>query len=155
MKRWQSLKEPAVGLNMTPLIDMVFILLVFFVVNTSFVKNIDAPQAAIDSDGPYLGGIALKVPGFIMAHDLIAILRRPPPYPRLLKRRGIEGYALVEFTVTEQGLVQDPVIVESHPHEDFGKSVMRSVRYWRFKPYRIDDQPVAVRARQGIDFTME
>jgi biopolymer transport protein ExbD len=39
MKRWQSLKEPAVGLNMTPLIDMVFILLVFFVVNTSFVKE--------------------------------------------------------------------------------------------------------------------
>lgn len=39
MKRWKSLKEPAVGLNMTPLIDMVFILLVFFVVNTSFVKE--------------------------------------------------------------------------------------------------------------------
>jgi biopolymer transport protein ExbD len=39
MKRRQSLKEPAVGLNMTPLIDMVFILLVFFVVNTSFVKE--------------------------------------------------------------------------------------------------------------------
>jgi protein TonB len=117
--------------------------------------KIDAPQAAIDSDGPYLGGIALKVPGFIMAHDLVAILRRPPPYPRLLKRRGIEGYALVEFTVTAQGLVQDPVIIESHPHEGFGKSVMRTVRYWKFKPYRIDDQPVAVRARQGIDFTME
>jgi biopolymer transport protein ExbD len=39
MKRWRSFKESAVGLNMTPLIDMVFILLVFFVVNTSFVKE--------------------------------------------------------------------------------------------------------------------
>ena len=39
MKRWRSFKEPAVGLNMTPLIDMVFIMLVFFVVNTSFVKE--------------------------------------------------------------------------------------------------------------------
>jgi protein TonB len=117
--------------------------------------KIDAPQAAIDLDGPYLGGIALKVPGFVMAHDLIAVLRRAPPFPRLLKRKGIEGYALVEFTVTEKGLVQDPVIIESHPHEDFGKSVMRTVRYWKFKPYRIDDKPVAVRARQGIDFTLE
>jgi biopolymer transport protein ExbD len=49
MKRWKSLKEPAVGLNMTPLIDMVFILLVFFVVNTSFVKEtgveIERPSA--------------------------------------------------------------------------------------------------------------
>lgn len=117
--------------------------------------KIDAPYATIDSDGPYLGGISSKAPGFIMAHDLIAVLRRSPPYPRLLKRRGIEGYVLVEFTVTEQGLVQDPVIIESRPHEDFGQSVIKTVRYWKFKPYRLDGKPVAVRARQGIDFTME
>jgi protein TonB len=117
--------------------------------------KIDAPQATIDSDGPYLGGMSLNVPGFVMAHDLIAVLRRSPPYPRLLKRRGIEGYVLVEFTVTEQGLVKDPVIIESRPHEDFGKSVIRTVRYWKFKPYRFNDKPIAVRARQGIDFTME
>ena len=117
--------------------------------------KINAPQATIDSDGPYLGGISSTVPGFIMAHDLIAVLRRSPPYPRLLKRRGIEGYVLVEFTVTERGLVQDPVIIESHPHEDFGKSVIRTVRHWKFKPYRLDGKPVAMRARQGIDFKME
>ncbi len=117
--------------------------------------KIDAPHATIDTDGPYLGGISTKAPGFIMAHDLIAVLRRSPPYPRLLKRRGIEGYVLVEFTVTEQGLVQDPVIVESRPHDDFGKSVIRTVRYWKFKPYRLEGKPVAVRVRQGIDFTME
>lgn len=49
MTRRQTLKEPAIGLNMTPLIDMVFILLVFFVVNTSFVKEtgveIERPSA--------------------------------------------------------------------------------------------------------------
>ncbi len=117
--------------------------------------EIDAPHATIDSDGPFLGGISPKGPGFIMAHDLIAVLRRSPPYPRLLKRRGIEGYVLVEFTVTERGLVQDPVIVESRPHDDFGKSVIRTVRYWKFQPYRLDGKPVAVRVRQGIDFTME
>lgn len=49
MKRRDCFKEPVVGLNITPLIDMVFILLVFFVVNTSFVKesgvDIERPQA--------------------------------------------------------------------------------------------------------------
>jgi protein TonB len=117
--------------------------------------KIDAPHTTIDSGGPYLGGISSKVPGFIMAHDLIPVLRRSPPYPRMLKLRGIEGYVLVEFTVTERGLVLDPVIIESRPHEDFGKSVVRTVRYWKFKPYRLDDKPTAVRVRQGIDFTME
>lgn len=117
--------------------------------------KIDAPHATIDSEGPYPGGISSEAPGFIMAHDLIAVLRRSPPYPRLLKRRGIEGYVLVEFTVTEQGLVQDPVIIESRPHEAFGQSVRKTVRYWKFQPYRPDGKPVAVRARQGVNFTME
>jgi protein TonB len=117
--------------------------------------KIDAPVATIDSNGPYLGSIASQVPGFIMANDLIPVLRRSPPYPRLLKRRGIKGFVLVEFTVTEKGLVQDPVIIESHPHEDFGKSVLRAVRYWKFQPYRLDGKPVAVRARQSVDFTLE
>lgn len=117
--------------------------------------KIDAPVATIDSDGPYLGSIASHVPGFIMAQDLISVLRRSPSYPRLLKRRGIEGFVLVEFTVTAKGLVQDPVIIKSHPHEDFGKSVLRAVRYWKFQPYRLDGKPVAVRARQSVDFTLE
>jgi protein TonB len=117
--------------------------------------KIDAPHATIDTDGPYLGSISSEIPGFIMAHDLISVLRREPPYPRLLRRRGIEGYVLVEFTVTEQGLVQDPVIIESKPHENFGKSVIKTVRYWKFQPYRIDGKPIAVRARQGIGFKME
>lgn len=117
--------------------------------------KVDAPAATIDSDGPYLDSISSQVPGFIMAHDLISVLRRSPPYPRLLKRRGIEGFVLVEFTVTENGLVQDPVIIESHPHEDFGKSVLRAIRYWKFQPYRLGGKPVAVRARQSVDFTLE
>ena len=49
MKRSRSQQAPAIGLNMTPMIDMVFILLVFFVVNTSFVKEtgveIERPSA--------------------------------------------------------------------------------------------------------------
>jgi protein TonB len=117
--------------------------------------KIDAPAATIDSDGPCLGSISSDIPKFIMARDLVSILRESPPYPRLLKRQGIEGNAVVEFTVTEQGLVQDPVIIESHPHEDFGKSVIETVRFWKFQPYRIGDKPISVRARQGINFTLE
>ena len=39
MKRQRHKKEAVSGLNLTPLIDMVFILLVFFVVTSSFVKE--------------------------------------------------------------------------------------------------------------------
>ena len=122
--------------------------------------KIDAPPATIDSDGPYLGPVladapATEGPGFIMAHDLVPILRRSPRYPRTLKRKEIEGYVVVEFTVTEQGLVREPVIIESNPHDDFGKSVMETVRYWKFQPYRKEGRPVAVCARQRVDFKLE
>ena len=117
--------------------------------------KIDAPPATIDSKGPCMGAISQQVPEYIMAHDLIAVLRRPPSYPRLLKRRGVEGYVLVEFTVTEQGLVRDPRIIESKPHADFGQSVIKTVRHWKFQPYRLDGKPAAVRVRQGVDFSLE
>ena len=117
--------------------------------------TIEAPPATIDSKGPYLGAISRQVPEYIMAHDLIAVLRRPPSYPRLLKRQGVEGHVLVEFTVTEQGLVRDPLILESKPHADFGQAVIKTVRHWKFQPYRLGGKPVAVRVRQGVDFSLE
>lgn len=49
----QHTRQPSfgAGLNVTPLIDMVFILLIFFVVNSSFVKEtgveVDRPTAQI------------------------------------------------------------------------------------------------------------
>ena len=49
MKRRRNTKEAVTVLNLTPLIDMVFILLVFFVVTSSFVKEtgveIERPNA--------------------------------------------------------------------------------------------------------------
>lgn len=49
MRHKHNNNDTEVNLNLTPLIDMVFILLVFFVVNSSFVKEagieIERPQA--------------------------------------------------------------------------------------------------------------
>lgn len=57
MKFRKERKEP-VGVNLTPLIDIVFLLLIFFMVSTSFTREtqlqIDLPEAdgqAMESDG--------------------------------------------------------------------------------------------------------
>ena len=57
MKFRKERKEP-VGVNLTPLIDIVFLLLIFFMVSTSFTREtqlqIDLPEAdgqAVESDG--------------------------------------------------------------------------------------------------------
>src|SRR5690606_38402751 len=41
------------------------------------------------------------------------VARTPPSYPPFAARRGIEGYVVVEYTVTRHGEVHAPLIVES------------------------------------------
>lgn len=94
-------------------------------------------------------------PAFIMADELTAISRVQPMYPEQLRFRRVEGEVLVEFTVTREGTVTDPVVISSKPSGAFDRSALRAVRRWRFQP-RSDDQgnPVPVRARQVFAFTL-
>ncbi len=50
MQRWQSRSNDEEGVNLTPMLDVVFILLIFFIVTASFVKesgiDINRPDAA-------------------------------------------------------------------------------------------------------------
>ncbi|GAB4254785.1 MAG: energy transducer TonB [Methylomicrobium sp.] len=100
-------------------------------------------------------GSGFSVPSFIMADELTAISRVQPMYPEQLRFRRIEGQVLVEFTVTKDGTVSDPVVIESKPSGSFDRAALRAVLKWRFQPRR-DDQgnPVTVRARQFFAFTL-
>ena len=90
-----------------------------------------------------------------MADELTAISRIQPNYPDRLRFRRVEGEVLIEFTVTTEGTVTDPVIINSKPSGAFDRSALRAVRRWRFQPRR-DEQgnPVPVRARQVFAFTL-
>lgn len=100
-------------------------------------------------------GSAPAAPSFIMADELTAISRTQPMYPDQLRFRRVEGEVLIEFTVTREGTVTDPVVISSRPSGAFDRSALRAVRRWRFQPRR-DDQgnPVPVRARQLFAFTL-
>ncbi|BCX81233.1 periplasmic protein TonB [Methylomarinovum caldicuralii] len=93
-------------------------------------------------------------PSFISASELIPVARIPPVYPPEAKRRRIEGYVVVEFTVTETGEVKNPKIIESRPPGVFDRAVLRAVRHWRFRPKKWDGRPVAVRAQQKLEFRL-
>lgn len=100
-------------------------------------------------------GRGLAAPAFVMADELTAISRVQPVYPEQLRFRRVEGEVLVEFTVTHEGAVTDPVVISSKPSGAFDRAALQAVRRWRFQPRR-DDQgkPVPVRARQVFAFTL-
>lgn len=86
--------------------------------------------------------------------DVVPTYRSKPKYPSRAMRAGIQGVVTVEFTITTKGTVTDPVIIKSKPPKIFNKSVLKSIKRWKFKPKIINGKPVTRRARQDINFNL-
>ena len=79
-----------------------------------------------------------------------------PQYPRRAQERGTEGYAIISFTITEQGTVENPVVVEgkcgdvNDPNvvmrdcSIFNNSSIRASAKLKYKPKIVDGNPVKV-----------
>jgi protein TonB len=71
-------------------------------------------------------------------------------------RRGIEGYVVVEFTVNEQGGVENPRVVEADPEGVFNQAAMDAAKKFKYRPKTVGGEPVAVAGvRNIIRFEME
>lgn len=116
---------------------------------------IDTPRLSISTAGdvgPYLGGLG---GGTVTADsDVIPVARFEPRWPREALINRTEGWVVVEFTILEDGTVQDAVVVESHPGHLFDRSAVRAIERWRFRPRVIDGVAVQRRAQQRIDFIL-
>jgi periplasmic protein TonB len=56
---------------------------------------------------------------------------------------NLEGYVLLEFTVTSEGLVRDPRVIESS-HQIFERAAVDAVLRFRYRPRVIDGNAVEV-----------
>ncbi len=81
----------------------------------------------------------LEQDGFTDAEPL---RRNEPQYPSNAAAAGIEGIAVIEFTVNEDGEVEDEQVVMSVPVRDFGEVGERAVRRWRYQPASLKGEPV-------------
>ena len=86
---------------------------------------------------------------------LTVISRMPPVYPFRAKTKAIEGWVSVEFTVNEQGRVEDIKILDAQPKKIFDDSVRQCVAAWRFKPGRVNRELVKTRDRTRIRFQLD
>lgn len=110
---------------------------------------IAAPTDDFDLDlggGPALGGPPSD-------SDTIPLVRVLPQYPPQALSRGIEGWVIVEFTISAAGTVKDPVVIDSHPSDIFNRAMLRAIRKWKYKPKIVNGVPVerpGVRVRQNF-----
>lgn len=87
-----------------------------------------------------IGGVG----GFSSDGEFLPIVKVAPQYPRRAASRGIEGYCTVEYTVTKNGSVKDPVVVDAQPEGIFDRASIQAALKFKYKPRVIDGEPVDV-----------
>ena len=78
-----------------------------------------------------------------------------PVYPDSARRRGIEGYVKLAFTITPDGKVENVRVVESSPKNVFDREARRAAVRWRFSPSSKNGQLVAREAVKTLQFRLE
>jgi len=97
-----------------------------------------------------VGGFALgaKLGDYGMSDaEYMPIVRVVPLYPRQAAVLGLEGYVIVEFTVSTTGTVKDCEIVES-TNAIFNRAAVQAALKFKYKPRVIDGVPVEVHGVQ-------
>ena len=89
-------------------------------------------------------GISVGGIGFgVSDGEYLPIVKVAPVYPSRALSRGLEGYVIVEFTVTTNGSVRDVSVVES-TSTLFERAASEAALKFKYKPRVIDGQPVEV-----------
>ena len=99
------------------------------------------------SGGPHLGGPPSD-------SDIIPLVRVLPQYPPRAASRGVEGWVIVQFTITAAGTVKDPVVIESYPSSIFDRAALRALRKWKYRAKIVDGVAVertGVQVRQKFE----
>lgn len=86
--------------------------------------------------------------------QLAAIVRIPPTYPMEARRKKIEGWARVEFTVLEDGSVAEVKVRNAEPPGVFDQAAADAIARWKFRPAQENGKPVRQRAAQTLKFEL-
>jgi len=88
--------------------------------------------------------------------DYLPIVKVAPIYPQRAIDRGIEGYVILEFTVTKSGTVKDVRVVEAEPKNIFDRAAINAALKFKYKPRVVNGEPIEVRGvLNRITFELE
>lgn len=88
--------------------------------------------------------------------EYLPIVKVAPIYPRRAQSRGIEGFVLLEFTVTTTGGVRDPSVIEAKPPGVFDRAAINAALKFKYKPKVVNGEAIEVAGvRNLITFQLE
>jgi protein TonB len=100
-------------------------------------------------EGPSLGEFASD-------SDIVPIVRVLPIYPLRALERGVEGWVLLEFTISAIGTVKDARVIDNHPSSIFNRAALKAVGKWKYNP-KVEDGVAVERpgVRKKLTFKVE
>ena len=104
--------------------------------DNSMAVSVSAPQISTSMN---VGGVGFG----ISDGEYLPIVKVAPVYPARALQRGLEGYVIVEFTVTPAGTTRDALVVES-TSTLFERAALQAALKFKYKPRVIDGEAVEV-----------
>jgi len=106
--------------------------------------DVEANIESMDLSGARVqANVDISLGGGFSDGDIIPLVAIQPDYPRRALSRGIEGYVVVSFVITTQGLTRDVQVVES-TSSIFDRSALRAAERLKYRPRIVDGNPVEV-----------
>jgi periplasmic protein TonB len=75
-----------------------------------------------------------------------------PEYPPLAKQARVEGTVLLRAVVDREGKIENLQVLSGHPM--LVAAALTAVQQWRYRPYRLNEQPVEVETLITVHFTL-
>jgi len=77
-----------------------------------------------------------------------------PTYPPEERKKKIQGTVVLDVTVSKEGVIENLRVVKS-PVESLSKSALDAVRTWRYRPYLLNGEPIAVETTVNVTYCLE
>ncbi len=115
--------------------------------------KLDIPLQTDAFSGSLVGGLQMNTGA--ISSNVIPLLRIPPRYPMRAANRHIEGWVKIEFTITEQGTVKNPLVIDAQPSKIFNRAALQAIKRWKFKAKIIGGEAFEQRAIQVLQFKLK
>jgi len=75
-----------------------------------------------------------------------------PNYPPLARQARIQGQVILQAEISKDGLITNLQLISGHAM--LAPAAIEAVRQWRYKPYLLNGEPVAVETQVIVNFSL-
>src|ERR1039457_5475227 len=82
----------------------------------------------------------------------LLIKKVTPTYRAQAKQARIQGHVLLQAEISKEGTIQNLQLISGHPM--LAPAAIEAVKQWRYKPYLLNGEPVAVETQVDVVFSL-